>query len=62
MCVCVCVCMMVCVNTCTCYFTFLSSMYLFSFFIGNHMLIFQLSFSLYILYFVVVSIEGLMED
>ena len=26
------------------------------------MLIFQLSFSLYILYFVVVSIEGLMED
>ena len=30
--------------------------------IGNHMLIFQLSFSLYILYFVVVSIEGLMED
>ena len=53
--------MMVYVNTCTCYFTFLSSTY-FSFFIGNHMLIFQLSFSLYILYFVVVSIEGLMED
>ena len=53
---------MVCVNTYTFYFTFLSSMYLFSFFIGNHMLMFQLSFSLYILYFVVVSIEGLMED
>ena len=45
-----------------CEYTFLSSMYLFSFFIGNHMLIFQLLVSLYILYFAVVSTEGLMED
>ena len=45
------------------YFSFVNvQMYLFSFFIGNHMLILQLLFSLYILYFVVVSIEGLMED